>query len=132
MTLLEDPDIEGVLVDYLGPAMLTQGFTVPVSDRKTAAECLVVYSVGGGLRQDMVIGSSSIVLEAYAARNTRASAILRRAHALLHDLEGRALGGTLVYQVDDFRGPSSDPLPPSDEVRYSSMLAITCRLSEVA
>lgn len=127
---LEEGDIEDLLIAYLGPALVSAGFTVPVSDRKTAAECVVVYRVGGASR-DLVTGFPSVMVDVYAALNSRASAICRRACSLIRDLEGQSLSGHPVYEVQEFKGPSSEPRTP-DLIRYSAMIAIAVRMGVTA
>ena len=126
---LEEGDVEQLLIDYLTTALPANGFTVPVADQMVAPECVVLYRVGGADR-DQVTGFPSVILEAYAATNTRASQILRRVFALVRDLYGRQLGAFMVYDVQVFRGPSSDPKPPADLVRYSAMVAVAVRMNQ--
>lgn len=126
---LEEGDIEQLLIDYLTTALPTEGFNVPVADQISAPECVVLYRVGGADR-GLVTAVPSVILESYAATNTRASAILRRVFALVRDLYGSVLGGYVIYDVQVFRGPSSDPKPPEDLVRYSAMVAIGVRMNE--
>lgn len=131
MDQLEDPDVEDLLVTWLASALAADGFTVPVSDRKIATECVVVYRVGGPDR-DTITGLPLVKFDVHAVRNSRASAICRRVVALVMDLPGTALAGSMVYAVDTFQGASSDPNPPGDPVRYTATLQLAVRKSLVA
>lgn len=130
---LEDPDIEALLIAYVSAGLVSAGFTgVGVSDRYVAGTEHVAVYVVGGARRDLVTGQPMVVVDACAGTNTRASAICRRVHALLHDLWSVDLGGgVMVYDVTDVRAPSSDPRYP-DVNRYSCTVSIAAHLASVA
>lgn len=128
--VLEDPDIEDLLIDWAPAALVASGFTVPVAGRKVADECVVVYRVGGPDR-DIVTGLPLVKFDVYAGLASRASAICRRMVALVKDLDGSSLGGSIVYRVDTFQGPTSDPRPPADLYRYTATLQLAVRKSLV-
>lgn len=128
--LLEDPDVEDLLIGWAPGALAAQGFTVPVSSRKTANECVAIYRVGGPDR-DLVTGLPLVKFDVYAALESRASAIARRLVGLIQSLEGSSLVGTIIYRVDTFQGPTNDPRPPDDPVRYTATLQLAVRKSVV-
>ena len=128
--LLEDPDVEDLLIAWVPTALTGQGFTLPVSSRKTAKECVVIYRVGGPDR-DLVTGLPLVKFDVYAATEMRASAILRRLVGLIKRLPGSGEMSGVVYRVDTFQGPTNDPRPPDDLVRYTATLQLAIRKSVV-
>lgn len=124
--LLEDPDVEDLLIAWAPTALTGQGFTVPVSSRKTANECVVIYRVGGPDR-DMITGIPLVKFDVCSALESRASSICRRLVGLVKNLEGTSLSGHIIYRVDTFQGPTNDPRPPADPVRYTATLQLAVR-----
>lgn len=124
--LLEDPNIEDLLITWALAALTAQGFTVPVSTRKTANECVVIYRVGGPDR-DLVTGIPLVKFDVYSGLESRASSICRRLVGLVKNLEGSSLSGHIIYRVDTFQGATNDPRPPSDPVRYTATLQLAVR-----
>lgn len=120
--LVRAVDIEQALIDWAPGAMAGLGWTVAVADILTSAESIAVYRTGGVMR-DIVTDSPTIGVDVTAKTKTRASNMAADFRALIHGLEQRELGTIAVQRVQEFGGPSHDPIDDRPN-RYSMILSL--------
>lgn len=122
------PDIEQLLCDELPGLMATQGISsLNVSSRVPKvrpAEFVRVMRTGGSQR-DKVTDLPTVVVEAWAATESRANRIAQTVRGVLHELT--ELDGVPVYEVREFAGPANLPDPATAAVRYTATYQIAVR-----
>lgn len=123
------PDVEDIVGTWLGPQLAAAGFPVPVATRVPSprpAEFVRLLATGGQ-RLNLVQAAPTLTVEAWAAKETRASLLCRTALALIESMAGQVIDGTTVYRARDFGLPVNLPDPTSAQIRYTATGQITLR-----
>lgn len=122
------PDIEELLTDALPEFMSAQGFTgLAVSTRipKTRPAEFVRVMRTGGIARDAITDVPTVVIEAWATRESRAILIAQTLRGVIHQLT--VLGGVPVYQVGELAGPANLPDEATSHVRYTATYSFAVR-----
>lgn len=124
------PDVEDLLVTYLGSALPARGdaATVHVTVPDPRPERFVLVPRVGGAKRNLVVDSPTIGLECWAATPGQAYDLCRLTRALVHALPGQTIGGVAFYNVEEFAGPANLPDGGlSGQSRYILTVAVSCR-----
>jgi hypothetical protein len=116
------PDIEDLLTAHLEAVL-----DVPAGTRPADATSFVRVLRTGGPAPTRVTDSPQVTVEAYAARESAAIALLGRARRALADLPGTELDGWAVKSVDEIGGPANLPDPNSELYRYTYTAVVQVR-----
>lgn len=136
MDLVADPDIEGLLIDYLTAQFPSRGVVASVSTRipddkpgvAKPARFVRVLKVGGDA-PTVVTRRPTVTVETYAPLESQAFELAKIAGALILDLPNRApLDGLQVYEATQAGGIANlpDPRVP-DRARYTQTLTVHIR-----
>lgn len=113
------PDIEGVLVTALTPAL-----SLPVTTKvpATRPDKFVRLSRIGGNRRNVITDRAMVVVECWAKSTTEAERLSALTRAHIH-----ALAPDTVRRVREVAGPQSFPDPLSETPRYQFTVQIDTR-----
>jgi hypothetical protein len=106
--------------DWL-PVVLA-GITSEIASRipdPLTSEFVRVIRTGGPGRRTRVSDVATVVVEAYAETETRASDLLRECAARLADVEGTTVDGVNVKTVTEVSGPGNLPTQTVSRSRYT-------------
>lgn len=130
MEVIEFPDVEGLLLSYLNTAYAadTSFPAVRASVNVPATrpdEFTRLYRVGGSTPL-LVLERATLIVDCYAVKSVRASALMRRTLAYLLAIE--TAGGVQFYDPQIFAGPSNLPDPNvSTQSRYTATVSVGVR-----
>lgn len=118
------PDVEALLVSYLGTAL-----GVPVASRVPNPRPVQFVRVNrvGGTRRNLVTDRPMVVVEAWAATEAEAAALGELARAHVFALAQTTVGGEWVRSVTEVGGLQSFPDPVSEAPRYQFTVQINTR-----
>jgi hypothetical protein len=123
------PDAEQLVCDWLPAQLTANSRTAPVVTRVPSprpAEFVRVLRAGGP-QLNRVQDQPTLVIEAWAARESLAASLAELARGLLKSLEGQRVGGVMVYRVAEVGGPVNLPDPDSAQARYVLTLSMLLR-----
>lgn len=124
------PDVEDLLVTYLGAELTARGDTATVHTRVPAPrpDRFVLVPRVGGTRRSLVVDSPTIGFECWAATDTAAEGLCSLVRGLVFALPRQPpVRGVQFYRVDEFGGPTNLPDPVSNQSRYVFTAAVSCR-----
>jgi hypothetical protein len=124
------PDVEQVLCDWLTTALTAHGQAVPVSTRipnPRPAKFVRLIRTGGTVGPVLVLDGPIVAIEAWAATESQAAALLQLTRGLIATLPGQDIGGVTFYRVTEVGGPGNLPDPVSDQARYTYTVSILLR-----
>lgn len=126
--LIVFPDVEGLLVAALNAAFADRmpdvrwGTKVPATRPDRFGRVMRV----GGPRESLISENATVVLEGWAKRESDAVAILNLGRAVVFGLDGQLFGAS------EPGGPANLPDPTTDQIRYTSTLAVRARATVTA
>jgi hypothetical protein len=127
---IEFPDVEAVLVGYLNVAFSSDASfsTVRAYVNVPATrpdEFVRLYRIGGSA-PELVVERVTVLVDCYALKSARASALARRTMAYLRAIE--SAGGAQFYNPQVFAGPANLPDPNvSTQSRYTATVSVGVR-----
>ncbi len=130
MEVIEFPDAEGLLLSYLNVAYAADASFPAVRASVTVPatrpdEFTRLYRVGGSTPSP-VIERVTLIVDCYALKSVRASALMRRTLAYLRAIE--TAGGVQFYDPQVFAGPANLPDPNvSTQSRYTATVSVGVR-----
>ena len=130
MEAIEFPDVEGLLLAYLNTAYAADASFPTVKAYVTVPatrpdEFTRLYRVGGS-RPSVVVERVSVIVDCYAVKSVRASALMRRTLAYLTALD--VTGGVQFYDPQIVAGPSNLPDPNvGTQTRYTATVSVGVR-----
>lgn len=130
MEVIEFPDTEGLLISYLNIAYAADATFPAVRASVTVPatrpdEFTRIYRVGGSTPSP-VVERVTLIVDCYALKSVRASALIRRTLAYLLALE--TAGGVQFYDPQIFAGPANLPDPNvSTQSRYTATVSVGVR-----
>lgn len=130
MEAIAFPDVEDLLVTYLGSELAARGdsATVHVAVPDPRPDRFVLVPRVGGARRNLVVDSPTIGFECWAATPGQAYSLCRLTRALVHALPGKTIDTVAFYAVDEFAGPANLPDGGlSGQARYIFTAAVSCR-----
>lgn len=123
------PDVEGLLADYLRAELGSRpGYTdMSVSTKipNPRPERFVRVMRTGGSTPSLVVDDATILVEAWANKESDAVALAQLCRGLMRVLD--VVSGVQFYRVDTFSAPANLPDPNSGQVRYTATYAVRVR-----
>jgi hypothetical protein len=130
MEVIEFPDVEGMLLTYLNTAYAADATFPSVRasvnvPKNRPDEFTRLYSVGGSTPLP-VLQRVTVVIDCYALKSVRASALMRRTLAYFLAIE--QIAGVQFYDPQIFAGPANLPDPNvATQSRYTATASIGAR-----
>lgn len=121
--LIVFPDVEQLVIDALHAGLAPHEPTVRASGRVPNPRPAEFYRImrAGGPAETLVSENATILLEAWAQTQTRASRLLQLARAVLAVQEG------FLFGVTEIGGPINLPDPTTEQVRYTQTFGVRAR-----
>jgi len=122
------PDVEAVVIGVLNAALTTPFAGVKASTKiKNPRPSEFVRSIrSGGARESIVSENATILLEAYAATETRAFQILNFCRAVLFAQDD------VLFGVTEIGSPANLPDPTTSQLRYVMTVGVRVRGTAIA
>lgn len=122
------PDVEAVLIDYLGDALAGRGVNVPVVTAVPSPRpdrFVRVERTGGPISSLFLLDNPTVAVEAWGSSESDAAELIGLVRGLLHAMPGE--DDAPVYRVAEFSGPGNLPDPTSGQHRYSFTASLLVR-----
>lgn len=131
MELISFPNITGSLAAAFQQwAAEQRQLQLPVGDRTPRprpAEFIRLW-VSGGDRPSLVTDRPTVIVEAYADRNSRAAELADLFRAWLHSFAGEEIEpGCPLNHVSEYARPASLPHPDTEQARYTATYSLDIR-----
>jgi hypothetical protein len=120
-------DVEQMQIDWLTATLPNHGYTgIKVSSQVDKSNPSVRVLGTGGQQRNLVVGTPTLVWEAWHKTETGASLLARTMRALIGALPGQTVGGMFIYSAD-LDIPQNFPDPESSRVRYTFAGSLSIR-----
>src|SRR5262245_14737009 len=121
-------DVEALLVPYLHDQLNLFGWPdVPVATRvpNPRPDEFVRVMVTGGTQRHIVADAPTVVVEAWALTEVRASELATLCRGLVYAID--TIGGVQFYRPETASRPQNLPDPDSNHVRYTATYSLSYR-----
>ena len=129
--ILQAPDIEGMVVQFLNAQFALRGDTARAATRYVERPRTVRVGRIGGPRKNLVVDAPMVLVECWADDSVGASELATLTRSLVWSMPQRNFSTATVYRVFETGGLQSFPDPSTNQPRYQFIATIECRIKPI-